>query len=30
MDGFAGGDGQNDPGTLDLEERERALAGEAL
>jgi hypothetical protein len=30
MDCFAGGDRQDDPGALDLEEGERGLAGDAL
>lgn len=30
MDRFAGGHGQDDPGPLDLEERQRALACQAL
>jgi hypothetical protein len=30
VDRFARGDGQDNPGTLDLEERERGLACDAL
>jgi hypothetical protein len=30
VDRFAGGDGQDDAGALDLEEGQRGLAGDAL